>query len=220
MKLYMSLRFLSAYTVLTSLFPLPGITDSLDLRYTELKTYGGLASFCVSNPKVDECMFAIGDWKPLQLEKIKNSSIQCIDVCPLDIFGFVRSSDGQREYASVATKDFDAGSPSRGVAFKLFPIAVEILKYEGCAGCPLIQTSPISAYLLISSGKVELPLIGYGVFYLPQAARKVMVANGLSELPGTVEIEFANSKEIRTLSGKSLSQYAKMTATLNYHSFK
>jgi len=192
-------------------------SSSLDDRIGEIKGYGGLAGFCISNPTVYECKTAIGEWKPQALERIKAQSIQCFDVCPLDTYGFVYSSQGSRSFPQVSTKDFDAGAPSRGVEFRLFPVAVEILKYEGCSGCPLIKTSPLAVQALTKAGNISLPPLGYGVFYLPSAFRRLALASSSAGIEVQMSIDFGKSKEIRTVSPVAVREYAKMLEALNYH---
>jgi len=211
-------------SIATSLAVLLGIqltgtsnASSLDMRVYELRRYGGMARFCVSNPSVDECRIAIGEWKPVELETVMSQSVQCTDTCPLDTFGFVYSSNGSRVFPQVATKDFDGGAPSRGIEFRLFPVAVEILKYDGCAGCPLIKTSPQSVEVNTSTGKISLPLLGYGVFYLPKAFRSLAIANSGSGLGIETIVDIGKSKEKRTISPSAVKEYAKMLIALNYH---
>ena len=84
----------------------------------------------------------------------------------------MQTSNGQKEYPLVVTKDFDPSHPSKGIEFKLFPVAMNIHKYEGCAGCPHIKSFPISARLVTLKNEiVELPLIARGTFYLPKKFR-------------------------------------------------
>lgn len=191
--------------------------SSLDMRFSELRHHGGMARFCVSNSSVDECRTAIGEWKPAELEAVISQSIQCTDTCPLDTFGFVYSSNGSRIFPQVATKDFDGGAPSRGIEFRLFPVAVEILKYDGCAGCPLIKASPRSVEVITSTGRIHLPLLGYGVFYLPRAFRSLALANAGTGLGIEAIVDLGKSKEKRTISTSAVKEYAKMLVALNYH---
>jgi hypothetical protein len=194
--------------------------SSLDDRFTELKSFGGMTGFCISNPNVDECRAGIGDWKPKELERIKSQSIQCTDTCPLDTYGFVYSSDGSRVFPQVATKDFDAGAPSRGVEFRLFPVAIEILKYDGCSGCPLIKTSPQGVRARTTTSPISLPLLGYGVFYLPREFRRLAIARASSGLGIEVMIDLGQSQERRSISPAAVREYAKMLTALNYHLLK
>jgi hypothetical protein len=191
--------------------------SSLDTRFSELRHHGGMAHFCVSNPTVGECTIAIGEWKPVELETVMSQSVQCTDTCPLDTFGFVYSSNGSRVFPQVATKDFDGGAPSRGIEFRLFPVAVEILKYDGCAGCPLIKTSPQSVEVNTNAGKISLPLLGYGVFYLPRTFRSLALANAGSGLGIEIIVDLGKAKEKRTISPSAVKEYAKMLIALNYH---
>jgi len=191
--------------------------SSLDNRFTELKTLGGLTNFCISNPNVDECKIGIGDWKPVELEKIKSQSVQCIDRCPLDTYGFVHSSDGSRVFPQVATKDFDAGAPSRGVEFRLLPVAIEVLKYDGCSGCPLIKTSPQGVRARTGTREISLPLLGYGTFFLPREFRQLALSNASAGLGLDVLVDFGRSLERRSISPAAVQEYAKMLTALNYH---
>lgn len=192
-------------------------SSSLDERITEVKGHGGLAGFCISNPTVYECKTAVGEWKPHALERIKSQSIQCIDVCPLDTFGFVYTPQGSRVFPQVFTKDFDASAPSRGVEFRFFPVAVEILKYEGCSGCPLVKRSPVAVQARTKNAQVDLQLLGYGVFYLSTAFRRLALASSSSETGIQMSIDFGKSKEIRNISPDAIREYAKMLEVLNYH---
>ena len=191
--------------------------ESLDLYYSNIKSAGSLREFCLANPIIDECKIAIGEWKPAQLEKVKTSSPQCFNTCPLDTFGFVRSADGAREFPRVSTKDFDGSSPSRGVEFDLYPVVLTALKYEGCTGCPLIKTSPLAASISKRDQVIELPLLGYGSFYLPTKARSLLAARGREGASVDIILDFGKNKEKRRISGLALREYAKMQLALNYH---
>lgn len=191
--------------------------SSLDEHFTKIKASGGLAALCINNPTIDECRIAIGDWKPQEIERVRSQSIQCTDACPLDTYGFVKSSDGSRTAPQVSTKDYDGASPSRGVEFRLFPVAIEILKYEGCSGCPLIKTSPRHAWARTNEGNIKLPLIGYGVFYLPRAFRRLSLASRTAGTEVEIIVDYGKSKEIRRISKTATKEYATMLMDLNYH---
>lgn len=200
-----------------SILSAPTRGESLDNHFPKIKANGGLTGLCIKSPNIDECRIAIGDWKPKEIEVIRSQSVQCTDTCPLDIYGFVRSYDGSRIVPQVSTKDYDGGSPSRGVEFRLFPVAIEILRYDGCAGCPLIKTSPRQVWARSGSDSIKLPLLGYGVFYLPRAFRRLALAKSMTGSGIEITIDLGKSKENRTLSGTAIQEYARMLTDLNYH---
>jgi hypothetical protein len=202
--------------MLCSIQSLSARAETLDNRYQEIRSSGGLKSFCLANPQVEECAVGIGEWKPAALEKVKISAPQCFDTCPLDLFGFAKSADGSKEFPRISTKDFDGISASRGVEFELYPVALTALRYEGCTGCPLIKTSPIAASMETGSSIVQLPLVGYGTFYLPRAARSLLLSKGITDSSAEITLIFAKDKEIRRVSSKALREYAKMMQALNY----
>jgi hypothetical protein len=189
---------------------------SLDLRFQDLSKYGGLTNFCYANPAVVECKIGIGEWKPQELERIKASSIQCFDSCPADTYGFVKSTDGKREYPEINTKDFNGSSPSKGVEFRLYPLSVEILRYEGCAGCSLIKETPREVYLKYQGATVSLPMLGYGIFYVPTSARKLILRGAEVRQSIGVSLVFAKNSEERTISKASVVEYARMLNELKY----
>jgi len=190
--------------------------DSLDLRFQDLSKYGGLTNFCHANPAVVECKTGIGEWKPQELERIKASSIQCFDSCPADTYGFVRSADGKRDYPEINTKDFNGSSPSRGVEFRLYPLSIEILRYEGCTGCSLIKETPKEVYFKHQGIRTRLPMLGYGVFYVPRSARRLVLNAGHLKQPIEVDLVFVKNNEKRALSSESISEYKRMLTELNY----
>ena len=57
----------------------------------------------------------------------------CIENCQLDTFGFVQTSNGQKEYPLVVTKDFDPSHPSKGIEFKFMKKAMKSFKIN-CKG--------------------------------------------------------------------------------------
>ena len=204
-------------------FPLFGFlkpinSESLDNHFEKIKSKGGLTSLCKSEPFIDECSKAIGEWKPKELERVKTRSLFCIENCQLDTFGFVQTSDGQREYPLVVTKDFDPSHPSKGIEFKIFPVAMNIHKYEGCSGCPHIKSFPISARLMTSKNEiVELPLIARGTFYLPKKFRDEALFCSKKDCELSVEADFVNNKVTKSISKKSVTAYSDMLKALNYH---
>ena len=191
--------------------------NSLDDHYLEIRKFGGLAGLCREKPEIEECNYGIGDWKPELLEKVKASSPFCIEDCGLDYFGFVQKSGGDREFPVVVTKDFDPSKPSKGINFSLFPVAIEIYKYEGCAGCPHIKKFPTSAVAVIGSERVLLPLLGRGVFYLPSSFRRYALGGLESARQIAVEIDARDSREIGYISSRAATEYAIMLKALNYH---
>ena len=62
---------------------------SLDYRIVELKEARSLAALCAKDPQIKECRFAIGEWKPNELERVKLEVPACFDQCMLDVFGFL-----------------------------------------------------------------------------------------------------------------------------------
>jgi len=175
-------------------------SDSLDLRFHEIKEYGSLTGFCNANPSVLECLFGIGDWKPEALERIKSASVQCFDSCPADTYGFVKSSHGKRDYPEVNTKDFDGSAPSRGVEFRLYPLSFQILKYEDKI--------------------IRLPMLGYGIFYVPRPARKLLLHAANTKQPVNLKLDFVKNSEDRVLSSAAVGEYARMIKELNYSEIK
>lgn len=202
--------------------PAPAIADvaSLDTRFHELKNYGSLTGFCLSNPNVVECLIGIGEWKSDILDKIKSVSIQCFDSCPEDTYGFVRPTLGNRDHPEVRTKDFDGNAASRGVEFRLYPLAFEILKYEGCAGCSLVKETPKEVYISYRGLSVQLPMLGYGVFYVPRYARRLALSAAETKQGIDVKLVFINKYEHRALSVRSVSEYARMLQSLDYSKIK
>ena len=195
----------------------PVNSDSLDNHFEKIKIKGGLTALCKSQPSIDECKEAIGEWKPKELEIVKTKSLFCIENCELDTFGFIQTSDGSREYPMVVTKDFDPSHPSKGIEFKMFPVAMSIHKYKGCAGCPHIKSFPIKANLITSTNElVELPLIGRGTFYLPKKFRNNALYCSTNNCELSIETDFVTKKVIKKISKKSVLAYSDMLKTLNY----
>lgn len=195
-------------------------SDSLDLRFHEIKEYGSLTGFCNANPSVLECVFGIGDWKPEALERIKSASMQCFDSCPADTYGFVISPHGKRDYPEVNTKDFDGSAPSRGVEFRLYPLSFQILKYEGCAGCSLVKQTPKDVYLNYQDKIIRLPMLGYGIFYVPRPARKLLLHAADAKQPVNIKLDFIKKSEDKVLSSAAVGEYARMIKELNYSAIK
>ena len=191
--------------------------NGLDDHYWEISKFGGLAGLCREKPQIQECALGIGDWKPALLEKVKASSPFCIEDCGLDSFGFVQRSSGGREFPVVVTKDFDPSKPSKGINFSLFPVAIEVYKYTGCTGCPHIKKFPTSAVAILGAQRINLPLLGRGVFYLPSSFRRYLLKSLVDDRKVGIEIGEDESKEIGSISGKAASEYAKMLKALSYH---
>ena len=192
--------------------------ESLDQNYSRIKAAGGLTALCQEDPSIDECRIGIGDWKPEMIKKIKAMSIFCIENCALDTFGFIQTSNGEREYPQVLTKDFDPSHPSKGFEFKLFPIAMNLHKYKGCSGCPHIKTFPIKARLILNEySYINLPLIARGTFYLPKAFRKEAINCSINDCDLKIEADFVTNKTTRRISSKAVKAYVSMIKSLNYH---
>ena len=189
--------------------------DSLDRHYDEIKTYGGLTALCKAKAEIDECSIAIGEWKPALLEKVKAVSPFCIDTCKHDMFAFVQSSVGDREYPMVATKDFTPSAVSRGVEVNLFPVAVKLFHYRACNGCNHVQTFPAKLTAELSGSTLQMPMIGRGIFYIPSQFRRYVAANPSKAI--TLSLELPDGEKVSArLSVKALQEYSKMLRALDY----
>ncbi len=209
----------SVITVITSLDTDETKAQNLDDYAAEIKISGGLTALCVKMPGIDICKYAVGDWKPNELERVKALSPYCIESCGYDVFGFVRTSSSEREYPVVKTKDFDPSAPNRGTEASLYPVAIEIVKYEGCSGCPLIKSFPLKAEITSPGTKIELPSLGRGTFYIPSEFRR-RVLNGSIKDGAIISYTHSRSSEDMRLSAAAIDEYAKMLRSLSYDKIK
>ena len=188
--------------------------ETLDNFLVELKRERSLTSLCKKDLKILECQKAIGGWKPEKFERVKLEVPACFDKCMLDAFGFYRDSQSGKDIPAVRTKDFDASAPSRGFEATLFPVAVKIFRYEGCAGCALTYQYPTKLVAEHGKNTFNLPLLTRGGYYLPSTLRKSILNDPSKELQfraKTTEGEF-----IMEISEKSISEYTKMLKLLEY----
>jgi len=193
----------------------PVYSDSLDSHYDELKIHGGLAGLCRVKPDIAECRIAIGEWKPSELSRVKAISPFCVDTCKHDVFGFVQSSLGDREYPVVSTKDFSPTSASKGVEISLLPVALKAYEYNACNGCNHIQTFPVGLTALLNGKSVVLPVIGRGIFYIPSEFRRYVLAQANKMI--TLTLQMPNDQSVNArISSKALIEYTKMLRTLDY----
>ena len=173
-----------------------------------------MTSLCKKDLKILECHKAIGGWKPEKFERVKLEVPACFDQCMLDAFGFYRDSQSGKDIPAVRTKDFDASAPSRGFEATLFPVAIKIFRYEGCAGCALTYQYPTKLVAEHGKNTFNLPLLTRGGYYLPSTLRKSILKDPSKELQfraKTTEGEF-----IMEISEKSISEYTKMLKLLEY----
>ena len=187
---------------------------SLDYRIVELKEARSLAALCAKDPQIKECRFAIGEWKPDELERVKLEVHACFDQCMLDVFGFYKDPESLREIPAVRTKDFDAAAPSRGFEATFYPVALRLIRYEGCAGCPLIYQYPLKVTARIGGQSFNLPILARGGYYVPTGLRRVIINSPMTPLSfqaTTSEGEFTVN-----ISSKAVNEYAKMLRLLKY----
>jgi hypothetical protein len=193
--------------------------QSLDSYAAEIKIYGGLSKLCSQLPGIDICKYAVGEWKQNELEKVKALSPYCIESCGYDVFGFVRTSSNDREYPVVKTKDFDPSAPNRGTEASLYPVVIEIVKYEGCSGCPLIKSFPLKAEIKSPGAKIELQSLGGGMFYIPSEFRR-RALNGSIKDGAVISYTLSRNSEEMRLSAVAIEEYAKMLRSLSYDKIK
>jgi hypothetical protein len=187
---------------------------SLDSKIVELKSAGSLLSLCKQDPGIKECQDAIGEWKPEQLERAKMQAPSCFDKCMLDVFGFYRDFNSGRDIPAVRTKDFDASAPSRGFEVTLYPVAAQVFRYEGCAGCELVLQYPISLQAQIGKVSYELPILARGGYYLPSTFRRAIL-----DSPGKDFSLYATTSEGSysvEISKKAADEYRRMLRVLEY----
>jgi hypothetical protein len=187
---------------------------SLDYRIVELKEARSLAALCSQDPQIKECRFAIGDWKPDELERAKLEVPACFEQCMLDVFGFYKDPETLREIPAVRTKDFDAAAPSRGFEVTFYPVALRLFRYEGCAGCALVYQYPSKVVARIGGQSFNLPIVARGGYYVPSGLRRAIINSPTSPLSfqaTTSEGEFTVN-----ISTKTVSEYSKMLRLLKY----
>ena len=189
-------------------------STSLDQKVVELKEARSLAALCAQEPQIKECQFAIGEWKPVELERAKMEAPTCFDQCMLDVFGFYKDPETSREIPAVRTKDFDGAAPSRGFEVTFYPVAIRLLRYEGCAGCALIYQYPTKVTARINGQSFVLPNIARGGFYVPSGLRRAILASSSSPL--TFDARTTDGQFTVNISAKALSAYAEMLRLLNY----
>lgn len=187
---------------------------SLDQKVVELKEARSLAALCAQEPQIKECQFAVGEWKPEELERAKMEAPTCFDQCMLDVFGFYKDPDTSREIPAVRTKDFDGAAPSRGFEVTFYPVAIRLLRYEGCAGCALIYQYPTKVTARINGQSFALPVIARGGYYIPSGLRRAIMASSSSPL--TFDARTTEGQFTVNISAKALSAYAEMLRLLNY----
>ena len=189
-------------------------STSLDYRIVQLKEARSLANLCSQEPQIKECRFALGDWKPDELERVKLEVPACFDQCMPDVFGFYKDPEILREIPAVRTKDFDAAAPSRGFEVVFHPVALRLYRYEGCAGCSLIYQYPTKLTARISGQSFNLPILSRGGYYIPSGLRRAVIAAPTSRL--SFQAITSEGEFIVSISSKALNEYVKMLRLLKY----
>ena len=189
-------------------------STSLDYNIVALKEARGLAALCTKIPQIKECQFAIGEWKPDELERAKLEVPTCFDKCMLDVFGFYKDPDTSREIPAVRTKDFDASAPSRGFEVSFYPVAMRLFRYEGCAGCELIYQYPTRVTASINGQSYTLPILARGGYYIPSGMRRSIINSPSSPL--TLSATISEGEFTVNVSSKAVNEYAKMLRLLQY----
>ena len=193
----------------------PAVLVSLDQRLLELQEARSLKRLCESTNDIKECAYGIGEWKPRDLERVKMMSHACFDKCMLDIFGFYRDHQTGRDIPAVRTKDFDGAAPSRGFEITLYPVAMRVFRYEGCAGCELTYQYPLRLKAVVgNSAPLELPMTSRGGFYIPSSLRRLVLDRPDDET--TLEAVTSEGEFNIKISGKALAAYRQMLIRLNY----
>lgn len=189
-------------------------STSLDYNIVALKESRSLAALCAKNPQIKECQFAIGEWKPEELERVKLEVPICFDQCMLDVFGFYKDPETSREIPAVRTKDFDGSAPSRGFEAVFYPVALRLFRYEGCAGCALIYQYPTKVTAKINGQSYGLPILARGGYYVPVGLRRAIINAPSSPL--TLQATTSEGDFTVNISSKAVSEYAKMLRLLQY----
>lgn len=189
-------------------------STSLDYNIVALKDSRSLAALCAKDPQIKECQFAIGEWKPEELERVKLEVPICFDQCMLDVFGFYKDPDTSREIPAVRTKDFDGSAPSRGFEAVFYPVALRLFRYEGCAGCALIYQYPTKVTAKINGQSYGLPILARGGYYMPGGLRRAIINAPASPL--TLQAATSEGDFTVNISSKAVSEYAKMLRLLKY----
>lgn len=189
-------------------------STSLDYNIVALKESRSLAALCAKNPQIKEYQFAIGEWKPDELERVKLEVPICFDQCMLDVFGFYKDPDTSREIPAVRTKDFDGSAPSRGFEAVFYPVALGLFRYEGCAGCALIYQYPTKVTAKINGQSYGLPILARGGYYVPGGLRRAIINAPSSPL--TLQATTSEGDFTVNISSKAVSEYAKMLRLLQY----
>lgn len=187
---------------------------SLDNYVGELKAARSLANLCQQIPSIKECKVVIGDWTPEALERAKMEAPICYDQCMLDVFGFYKDPETLREIPAVRTKDFDASAPSRGFEITFYPVALNLVSYEGCAGCSLIFQYPIKLIAKFGGNLYPLPMVSRGGFYIPSSLRQAILSG--PALPLVFQATTSEGQFDVNISSKALAGYVKMLHTLRY----
>ena len=189
-------------------------STSLDQNIIALKEARSLAALCVRDPQIRECRYAIGEWKPEELERAKLEVPICFYQCMLDVFGFYKDPDTSREIPAIRTKDFDGSAPSRGFEAVFYPVALRLFRYEGCAGCALIYQYPTKVTAQINGQSYGLPILARGGYYIPSGLRRAIINTPSSLL--TLRATTSEGDFMVNISTKVVSEYAKMLRLLQY----
>jgi len=191
--------------------------EGLDDAFHLIKQAGGLTQLCTSNPRINECKYAIGKWKPQELERVKAMAPYCYEQCEYDQYGFVKSSSGGSEFPMVVTKDFDGSSASRGVEFFMYPVALTTYKYDGCVGCSLVKRYPNRVDIVKGNRRfIQLPRLSRGTFYMTTEAREYAMRSSRSSEDMVMRLSFNEEIETRRISEKALTAYSLMLKSLKY----
>lgn len=216
----MQRRLLAMGLLLADIWALPGYGQqtlrsvSLDQRVVELQEARSLAALCRQDPLIKECQFAIGEWKPAELERIKLEAPSCFDQCMLDVFGFYKDPDTSREIPAVRTKDFDGGAPSRGFEVTFYPVAMRLLRYEGCAGCALIYQYPTKVTAQFNGHSYSMTILARGGYYVSSGLRRAIIASPSAAL--VLDARTTEGQFKVNISARALNAYAEMLRLLKY----
>ena len=188
---------------------------SLDFALVELKEAGSLSKLCELNKNIKECFYAVGEWKPAQLERAKMQAHSCFDRCGLDVFGFYKDPVNSREIPAVRTKDFDPSAPSRGFEAVFYPVALRLFRYEGCARCSLVYQYPTKVVARLGGQAYDLPILARGGYYIPSPLRRALVHN--PAIPLTLDAVTTDGSFVMNISQKTITEYVKMLTLLKYN---